>query len=316
LHNEKAYAALAAYLCGGRLPHAILLEGPRGTGKTSFAMEIAGGALCTAPPEERPCGVCRDCVKVGKGIHPDVLVYESEGGSQSFHVDAVRAVRQEAYVRPNEGSCKVLILRNVHTMTIQAENALLKIIEEPPSGVVFILTCENKAALLETILSRVTTIALAQLTAGQCTQALTQLRPELAPADCESAAAQAAGSVGGALELLDAEEKSGREDNLSIKILTALCLGSELEALALLSPYEKDKEQLVRLLTSMALEVRELLRVESVSHPDRQRLRTRIPPLQLMQILVIIEEIAGAVSQNVNRLLLLTDLCARIKLVI
>jgi len=311
--NSEAYSALAAYLRGGRLPHAILLEGAGGSGKTTFAREIAQGALCSAPPEERPCGVCRDCVKAEKGIHPDILEYAGSGGSLSFHVDLVRELRREAYVRPNEGQCKVMILEDVQNMTIQAGNALLKIIEEPPSGVVFILTCENKSSLLVTILSRVTVIPLALPTPRQCAEALRERMPGLEEERYQSAAGDSQGSVGAALKLLEAGD-GGRGQ--AREILEALCLGSELDALAQLGRLEKDKDALLALLNRMAGEVRGLLSHTLPSDPGSLRLRKRISPLRLMRILAIIEETAGAVPQNVSRLVLITNLCARTKLVL
>jgi len=276
--NEKASLALAAYLHSGRLPHAVLLEGPAGQGKSAFAREIAAGALCTAPAEKRPCGVCRDCVKVQKEIHPDVIVYAGDGGSRSFHVEKVRAIRQEAYVRAGEGSCKVLILKDVQEMTPQAGNALLKVLEEPPRGVVFVLTCENKSALLDTILSRVSVIELRSSSPI-----------EQAPAAPDEDSAQ--------------------------EVLQLLYLGSELQALAVLARFEKDKEGFSAFLERMADCVRRQLRAKP-GNDDSKQLARRATPLQLIQILAIIEETSAAVSGNVNRLLLVTNLSAAIKLIL
>lgn len=276
--NTKAYSALAAYLRGGRLPHAILLEGGDPAALDAFTRRLAAGALCTAAPELRPCGACRDCAKADKGIHPDILDYRGKGGSLSFHIGDVRELRREAYVRPNEGRCKVLILHDVQDMTVQASNALLKILEEPPAGVIFVLTCENKSVLLDTILSRVAVIALGSPAAPQI-------------------------------------DEDNVESGQALAILQALCLGSELDALAALGAYERDKEKLSLLLEHMARHVQALPgRAPEQEDEIMQRLRARIPPLRLMQILAIIEEILDCVPQNVNRLVLITNLCAKIKL--
>ena len=144
--NDKAKQTLVNFITDGRLPHTLLLEGEDGSGKMTFARMIAAALLCEhLQPECRPCGECRNCRLVMSDSHPDVTVVQSEQKANAFHVDQIRALRTDAYVRPNDGACKVYLLRNVHYMTEQAQNALLKIIEEPPAQVVFILTCNNRA---------------------------------------------------------------------------------------------------------------------------------------------------------------------------
>jgi DNA polymerase-3 subunit delta' len=100
--------------------------------------------------------VCPDCIKAqGKG-HPDI--YETDGikgKSKNFTVDAIRLIRDDAFVVPNESDKKIYILKNGHNMNEQAQNAILKILEEPPSYVYFIIVTESKSTMLETVLSRV-----------------------------------------------------------------------------------------------------------------------------------------------------------------
>jgi len=173
--SDKANNILQSWLNGDRLPHAILLEGSEGEDTSAFATKIAQGSLCTDLPSARPCEICRDCIKVAKGVHPDVIFYSSQGGSRSLHVDLVREIRASAYLRPNEGRYRVFILENAQNMTIQSQNAMLKIIEEPPNGVIFILICDNKSSLLPTILSRVGALTIASLDDAHCEEALTVL---------------------------------------------------------------------------------------------------------------------------------------------
>lgn len=155
--GQQTAATLAACLRGGRLTHASLVEG--GAEALVFARRMAAAVLCIGDGE-RPCGVCKSCRKAEGGIHPDLLEFGGGEGARSFHVDEVRNIREQAFIKPNESDAKVFLLKNVQNMSVQAQNALLKIIEEPPAGVYFILTCDNKSALLETTLSRVTVFSL------------------------------------------------------------------------------------------------------------------------------------------------------------
>ena len=149
--NDKAKKTLVNFLTDGRFPHTILLEGEDGCGTLTFAHMTAAALLCEQPLEQRPCGRCRNCKRVLSDTHPDVSVIGDEDKLKGFHIDRVRQLRADAYIRPNEGGYKVYILRNIHNMTEQAQNAQLKINEETPEKVVFLLTNNKSAQLLPTI---------------------------------------------------------------------------------------------------------------------------------------------------------------------
>jgi len=151
---------LSGFLKSGRFPHAILIEGAREAQVLDFARRVAMAVLCRAPQNERPCGECLSCRKVPGDIHPDLLTYAGEGKSRAIPVDKVREIRAAAYILPNESDKKILLLRDVQTMLAPAQNALLKILEEPPASAVFILTVNNRFRLLETVRSRVSAILL------------------------------------------------------------------------------------------------------------------------------------------------------------
>ena len=173
--NDKAKQTLVNFITDGRLPHTILLEGEDGCGKTTFAKMIAAAVLCQQERANRPCGACRNCRLILSDTHPDVEVVSSENKANAFHIDQSREIRSTAYIRPYDREYKVYILRNIHNMTEQAQNALLKIIEEPPAQVVFIMTCNNRARILQTILSRAAVIPISVCTPQECAKALETL---------------------------------------------------------------------------------------------------------------------------------------------
>ncbi len=136
-----------------RTTHAYLFSGPRGTGKTTLARILAKAMVCEAGPGNLPDGTCVQCTEIAEGTHPDV--YELDAASRT----GVDAVREEIVNRvdyaPTQGRAKVYIIDEVHMLTTQAFNALLKTLEEPPEHVVFVLCTTDPQKIPATILSRV-----------------------------------------------------------------------------------------------------------------------------------------------------------------
>jgi DNA polymerase-3 subunit gamma/tau len=134
-----------------RLAHAYLFVGPRGTGKTSTARILAKALNCVHGPTPTPCGVCDSCREIALGISLDVL--EIDGASNNS-VDQVRELRDNVRFAPVRGRYKVYIIDEVHMLTQQAFNALLKTLEEPPQHVIFVFATTEPHKVLPTILSR------------------------------------------------------------------------------------------------------------------------------------------------------------------
>ena len=134
-----------------RFPHAILLTGPRGTGKTTTARIIAKTILCQNRQGQNPCGECPSCVDIADGKHMDVI--EIDGASNNG-VDHIRELRDTIGYMPSSGSHKVYIIDEVHLLSTSAFNALLKTLEEPPEHVIFIFATTEVQKIPATILSR------------------------------------------------------------------------------------------------------------------------------------------------------------------
>ncbi|MGH2512182.1 MAG: hypothetical protein ACRDGQ_05800 [Candidatus Limnocylindrales bacterium] len=155
--------AAAAALVRGTPPHALLIVGPPSVGKTTLADDLAAGLLCLDPdPSRRPCRTCRGCLLVAAGNHPDLHRLGPEGpGGQIVIGDSARAaprgvrnlVGELAYL-PVEGGRRVAIVEHADRMNEDAQNALLKSLEEPPAGVSLILCADDEDRLLTTVRSR------------------------------------------------------------------------------------------------------------------------------------------------------------------
>lgn len=144
----------------GNFPHGTLLECENEELSLKLAHIIANALVCTGV--NCPCGECAACRKAMGNNHPDI--YETDGKtkkSDAFTVDSVREIRTNAFIVPNEANAKVYILKNGQNMNEQAQNALLKILEEPPQYVYFIILTSHKSKMLETVLSRVSVYSVA-----------------------------------------------------------------------------------------------------------------------------------------------------------
>lgn len=141
-------------------PHGVLIECEDEEMSLKLAHLIANALVCTG--ENKPCGECSACKKASGNNHPDI--YETDGKtkkSDAFTVDSIREIRSNAFIVPNEANAKVYILKNGQNMNEQAQNALLKILEEPPHYVYLIILTSQKSKMLETVLSRVSVYSLA-----------------------------------------------------------------------------------------------------------------------------------------------------------
>lgn len=153
-----------------RLPHAILLTGEAGSGKRTMAKYIAKLFMCGAPP----CESCAVCSKVDQDNHPDIIYVLDECGG-SYNIKQVREkVCDSTAIKPNDGDIKIYVFENADTLRPDAQNSLLKNIEEPQPWVKFIFLCESPTGLLTTIRSRVTEYSMPECSTEACAQCLVE----------------------------------------------------------------------------------------------------------------------------------------------
>jgi DNA polymerase-3 subunit delta' len=206
--HEHAWDRLLSVFERGQVHHAYVLAGPESIGKTTLALDFARLLVCESslPAAEKPCGVCAACRRVTHGNHPDVLLVEAEEGKRLLGVDAVReTVVRMANLAPSAGGWRVFVIPEVERMTANTVNALLKTLEEPPPGVVIVLTSAEPETLLPTLLSRCQVLALQPLPTEDIARALRE-RWHASAEEAAALAELAQGKLGWAVRALERPE--------------------------------------------------------------------------------------------------------------
>ena len=315
--NQRAKQTLASAVQGGRLCHAYLIEGPDGVGKTAFAERFAAAILCTGGGE-KPCGECPACYKTVRRIHPDLHLFLSESKKNSFHVKAVREIKESVYTRPNEGDCKVYILCRADDMTLEAQNALLKMLEEPPEDTVFLLTCRSRLSVPETVRSRCVPVLLGPVSEAECAAALRE-RQELSEEEAQALASRFHGNIGQALDALT-DEAYKADRARAEAVLAAMSEGSEYRLAKALSAYENKKPELYGLLDAMTVTVRDALcRALGEDHPigtypeQAEALAGRLTAAQGVALEALFQETRALLDCNASLPLTLMSFGGKIK---
>ena len=152
--QDNAVKFLKGSIGSGKISHAYIFIGPSGVGKKLAAVNFAKAVNCLDPKDSDACGVCAQCRKIDASNHPDVSIISPQDEDSSFGIDKVRAVIKDIGLKPFEGRKKVYILDGADSMTQEAQNALLKTMEEPPLSAILILIAQNINAVFSTIQSR------------------------------------------------------------------------------------------------------------------------------------------------------------------
>ncbi|MDE2860246.1 MAG: DNA polymerase III subunit delta' [Chloroflexota bacterium] len=256
--HDEAVTLLSRSLEKEKLSHAYLFAGPPRVGKATLAMILAQGVNCLADTGERPCGECSQCLRIAAGQHPDVQVVDLASAQsptrREIGIDQVREVQRAAALKPFEGRRRVFIFPDAPSLSTEASNALLKLLEEPPDSVLLLLLTTQADAILPTIRSRCQLVELGRLPVEAIAEELTRSRG-VAQDEAESLARLSGGSIGWAMEA-SARPEVLQEYTEELERVAAL-LGEGLEgrfawAEETASLYARDRERaLLRLRTAL-----------------------------------------------------------------
>ena len=332
--QEGAKRALSALLASGRVPGALLFHGPAGVGKTRAALAFARAVLCeTGGPE--PCENCAACRKARKLVHPDLkLLFPLPSGkpeeieaelaavyrayaADPYHVirydrftsipiDLLRELKRQAHMSPVEGGRKIFVLREADRMLEVQQNALLKLLEEPPADTHLILTSSRPDALLATIVSRCLRVGFTPLSRSTIVSLLIRERG-LDAGKAALVAGLATGSLGEAMSL--AGEDVGAVRDRAVEIVEiAERGGPALHVAAQALAGSRDRVLVRRLALAIAAWHGDLLRVragmEEVVNADRlldlQRVAGRLSLERIGGRVALCTELIANLDQNAN----------------
>jgi len=201
--NESVKQRLSNAFRTGQLSHSYLILGPEGSGKKTLAKILASAMQCTAS-SGIPCGGCSACRKVKSGVHPDVITVD-DTEHKSVGVDVIRDAKADAFIMPNEGKRKVYVIPRGQDMTEPAQNAFLKILEEPPSYGAFILLATESDQLLPTVRSRCVELRLGPVALTDALPVMRQRYPDKSEQQLRAAFVRGGGYLGKTLQILESE---------------------------------------------------------------------------------------------------------------
>lgn len=286
-----------------KLPHAYLFVGPAGVGKRATAIALAKAVNCPTGPEEG-CDRCSVCQRIERGVYPDVHLVEPQG--QVIKIDQIRQLQSLLMLQAYEGHLKVAILDEAEKLSIEAANSLLKILEEPPSGTLFILICQNLGGLPATVTSRAQVLRFGLLPRDQLVALLRrQRRPQ---ADAERAAALSGGRPGWALALELPKMLDLRAE--ALQLLTQAQRGDPAVLLGSAEQWAKRKgeqgalfDMLLSLTRDLAI-MRAGVDEAALMHGDLQKalapLASAVPEASWWNIFDIIHTTHQAIAHNAN----------------
>ena len=247
LGNDRLKEQLNNGFARGRTSHFYLISGPEGAGKHTLARLLAAAFLCRG--EKKPCLTCSSCRKVMDGVHPDFITVE-DPEHKNVAVKIIRQMREDLFVRPNESEKKVYFLPQ--SLGVEGQNALLKILEEPPAYGVFLLLTDHPEKLLPTVRSRCVELRLQPLDRVCLENALRREFPQADAASFAGAIARSGGYLGQAKALLSQQPSQQTQD-----LVQALIHRDGLLLTQVLVPMEKWKREQALLEWQQWLEVLE-----------------------------------------------------------
>ncbi|MDD3840447.1 MAG: DNA polymerase III subunit delta' [Clostridia bacterium] len=303
--QQNIVNALKNILCMGNVAHAYIFSGPEGTGKFTVANIFANALLCQGVGEV-PCGRCKSCKMFVTQNHPDVEIITTK--KASLGIDIIRDMQEAIHIKPFFKGKKVYIIKDADKMTVQAQNCLLKTLEEPPSSVVLILLTENFHAFLPTIISRCQNFKFSRIPSERVRDFLTK-RLNMAPEKAKIYAELSQGSIGKALKMAESDDFKEMRGQL-IDTISKILEYDKMTSLNCVDFFIQNKENRDEIFKNFIIWMRDILilkqtgdeqlviNLDKVDNIEKQV--NRFTTSQIKYIIDIVQQTTELLNSNVN----------------
>ena len=332
--NESTKARLSSAILRGTLSHAIMISGPAGSGRKTLLYSIAMALNCEnkiSSTHPLPCGVCSCCKRIAEDNFPDFKILRPAQGKSTIGADELRAFREDMFLSSTEAEHKIYAIDRAEAMTTAAQNALLKVLEEPPKNVHIILITTGADKLLSTIRSRAQLVQTELFPPEEMKKYVIELSDDAYalgqrdPSRLKSILITSGGVIGRALGMLDEKSIAENEERRSfvLSLISVIPKRTDFSKLYLaVNSLPKGREDLTKTLRDTVTALRDMIVTASCDSAKTLFFITRDEALEamgkmsvarLISIEKIINEALRDLERNVVISSLLTDIAVRIK---
>ena len=329
LGNESIKKRLSYDVEHNGVSHAFILEGNEGSGRHTLALQLASAISCkNKSAASLPCGKCDSCKKILSGKSPDVINLGVASDKVTIGIETARLIKESIHISPNDLPIKMYIIEDADKMTLQAQNALLLSLEEPPQYVIFILICKDSTALLETIKSRAPILHLEKLSTEDIEsyllekyQKARQIKDEF-PEEFSELLLASGGTLGRAIDLLDDRDrkKEMTEREIARKFIDCSLDRSRASKFEMISSLGSKRHDITPRLVRIQHALRDLIILKKADSPElifysdveyASELSTKFTLERLMDMYTAIAKAIDDLTANANiRLCLLSMMYA------
>lgn len=327
--NGKAKERLSSAILSDTLNHALLICGPEGSGKRTLAAEICAALNCESKRSaltSLPCGKCNNCRRIYEDNYPDIKKLRRESSKATIGVEELRLLREDMFLSATESEYKIYIIEEADKMTPNAQNALLKVLEEPPRAVMIILLCEEADKILTTVKSRAQTVTMQRFSPTEIADYLIS-RGRIQSEDKAKTVGDimsADGRIGKAVDILTAPDTVKAERESALSILRALRVGAPYSELyAAVNALPQKRAELSEALDTLSVALSDLIKYKSdrnapltffVNTESAREISEGISQKRLLAVYDAVRDAALDNSRNANISALTSCLGAKIKL--
>lgn len=328
--NDKVKTRLGIAILSDRQNHALLISGPDGSGKNTLATEISAALNCENKGNSLlplPCGKCNTCRRIYEGNYTDIKRLKRDSSKATIGVEELRLFREDMFLSATESDYKIYIIEEADKMTPNAQNALLKVLEEPPAAVMIILMCEESDKILTTIKSRAQLITMQRFSPSEIADYVidNKISPSADKDRLTEDIMSADGRIGRAIEILEAPEAVEADRKLIEDVISSLRTGAPYSELyTAITALPQKRAELTEVLEELSGAVSDLVKIKFSDNSvltffaDRKKAKEFASAISQKKLMAVYDAVMEAIEdnqKNANVSALIACLGAKIKLI-